>query len=172
MSEKPASRRPDYDAAMADQRPPRIVADERQTLLALLRFQRESLARKVLGVDQVAAAGSPVPSGTSLLWLVKHLSAAEVLWVEVRFAGLTVTPPDETVTPDDTVASVVSAYRAVWERVDLVIAAADLDALARTTDGQPPVNLRWVIAHLLEETARHAGHADILRELIDGQTGR
>jgi len=53
-----------------------------------------------------------------------------------------------------------------------VIVAADLDELCRSDDVAPRVNLRWVLAHLLEETARHAGHADILRELIDGETGR
>jgi hypothetical protein len=71
------------------------------------------------------------------------------------------------------VASAVAAYRATWERVDAVIAAApSLDVTCADVGVELPVNLRWVVAHLLEETARHAGHADILRELIDGVTGR
>ena len=61
----------------------------------------------------------------------------------------------------------------MWARVDEVVdAAPDLDAFCADTGAESPVTLRWVLMHLLEETARHAGHADILRELIDGQTGR
>ena len=65
-----------------------------------------------------------------------------------------------------------SGYRAAWARADAVAAAASLDQPCRPSSGQTPVNLRWVLTHLLEETVRHAGHADILRELIDGTTGR
>jgi hypothetical protein len=74
--------------------------------------------------------------------------------------------------PDDTVTAAVDGYRATWIRVDAVVAAASLDAECRNVGDEGPVNLRWVLMHLLEETARHAGHADILRELIDGVTGR
>jgi hypothetical protein len=67
----------------------------------------------------------------------------------------------------------VVRYRRVWEEVDAVImATASLDDECRPFDALPAVNLRWILAHLLEETARHAGHADILRELTDGQAGR
>jgi len=155
-----------------DTRPPRLTGGERETLVGLLRFQRESLVRKVTGVGDAAARSSPVGSGTTLLWLVKHLAGAEVSWLVRRFAGQDVPWPDETVTPEDTVTSAIEGYRAAWRLVDPVLDGADLDDLARRTDGQPAVNLRWILAHLLEETARHAGHADILRELIDGETGR
>jgi len=68
---------------------------------------------------------------------------------------------------------VTAAYRVAWQQVDRVaFAGAGLDELCRLPDADPPVSLRWVLMHLLEETARHAGHADILRELIDGRTGR
>jgi hypothetical protein len=80
--------------------------------------------------------------------------------------------PDDAVQPDDTVASAVGAYRSTWVRVDAIVAAASLDDWCRDVGADPPVNLRWVLAHMLEEIARHAGHADILRELIDGGTGR
>ena len=70
-------------------------------------------------------------------------------------------------------ASAAAAYRSTWSRVDAVVTAApDLDLPCQQPGEGVPVNLRWVLMHLLEETARHAGHADILRELIDGQTGR
>ena len=91
----------------------------------------------------------------------------------VRFAGCDVPLPDDEVHPSDTLAGAVAAYRAVWDRVDAVVAShPDLDEPCRRGDGQAPVHLRWVLMHLLEETARHAGHADVLRELVDGTTGR
>jgi len=76
------------------------------------------------------------------------------------------------VTAADTVASVVDEYRATWKDVDAVVAAASLEDECPAISGGDVVNLRWIVTHLLEETARHAGHADILRELLDGQTGR
>jgi len=67
----------------------------------------------------------------------------------------------------------VAAYRRTWKTADAILdAVPSLDALCQDVGDEAPVNLRWVLAHLLEETARHAGHVDILRELIDGATGR
>lgn len=157
---------------MPDQRPPRETGDERAVLTALLQYQRESLLRKLDGVDAAAARWSPVGTGTSLLWLVKHLAQAELLWIAVRFAGLDTELPDDTVHEPDTVESVSASYRAAAARADELIAAASLDDPCQRVPGDEPLPLRWVVAHLLEETARHAGHADILRELIDGNTGR
>jgi hypothetical protein len=156
-----------------DQKPPRLEGSERETLRALLQYQRDSLVRKVAGVDGEAARRSPVGSGTTLLWLVKHMSLAETLWIVRRFAGQQVDLPRDTLGSDDTVAIAVDYYRHTWERVDSVVAAApSLEEMCREPGGEAPVNLRWVLMHLLEETARHAGHADILRELADGQVGR
>ncbi|MBV8462369.1 MAG: DinB family protein [Acidimicrobiales bacterium] len=158
---------------MADQKPPRDVADERETLLVLLDYQRRSLARKLEGVPESDARRQLVGSGTTLLWLVKHLRRAEITWVERRFAGLPVEVPSDDVQPEDTVAAALEAYRATAARTDaLARRAASLDELSRNTGDESAVSLRWILAHLLEETARHAGHADILRELIDGSTGR
>ena len=158
---------------MSDRRPPKLQGDERETLMALLQFQRESLVRKVDGVSEDDARRRLVASDTTLLWLVKHVGAAEVLWFAVRFAGDGSEVPDDRVQPDDTVAGAIAAYRATWAVTDASVAGASLDDPCRGTDaGDPPVNLRWVLAHLLEETARHAGHADILRELVDGEVGR
>ena len=158
---------------MDDQKPPRLVGDERQTVLALLQYQRHSFVKKVSGVDEEAARQSRVPSGTSLLWLMKHMARAEALWLLHRFAGQAPAITNDEVTPDDTLQSAIAAYRQIWERSDAVIAAASsLDELCQDTGAEAPVNLRWVLMHLLEETARHAGHADILRECIDGETGR
>ena len=158
---------------MADQKPPRQATGERPTLLALLRYQRDSLVRKVEGVGEEEARRSPVPSGTSLLWLLTHMAGAETRWVLQRFAGAPTPDHEDAVGPGDTVASAVADYRRVCRQSDAVVTAApDLDAPCRADVATPPVNLRWVLMHLLEETARHAGHADILRELVDGSTGR
>ena len=72
---------------MADHKPPRLAGGEGETLRALLQFQRESLLRKVSGVDEESARWSAVASGTSLLWLIRHIAAAEATWVLQRFAG-------------------------------------------------------------------------------------
>ncbi|MGP0031049.1 MAG: DinB family protein [Acidimicrobiales bacterium] len=157
---------------MPDQKPPRLEGDERATLHALLQYQRASLVRKVRGVGEDAARRTFVASGTSLLWLVTHLARAESLWVLRRFAGERDGIPDDAVAPDETVEGAIGRYQETWRRVDAVVAAASLDATCRDVGDEAPVNLRWVLAHLLEETARHAGHADVIRELIDGQTGR
>jgi len=156
-----------------DQKPPRLDDDERPTLLALLQYQRSSLVRKVAGVDERSARRSSVGSGTTLLWLLKHMTRAEITWIAHRFAGAQDSIPDDTVHSNDTVESAIAAYKATWVRVDSILAAApSLDEPCRLIADEHPVNLRWVVMHLLEETARHAGHADILRELVDGRTGR
>lgn len=155
---------------MPDQKPPRLAADERTTLQALLQYQRVSLVRKVTGVDETSARRPLVGSGTTLLWLMKHMTRAETTWVLSRFAGENVDVPEDTVYDDDTLVDAVDAYRETWVPVDAVVGASRLDDRCRGADAA--VNLRWVLMHLLEETARHAGHADILRELIDGYTGR
>ncbi len=158
---------------MPDRKPPRMAGQEADTLRALLQYQRESLARKVADIDDTIAARSPVGSGTSLLWLIKHMARAEITWVLFRFAGQDVVIPDDTPRPGERLADAVAFYRSTWAGVDAVaFAATPLDQLCRRSDADPPVSLRWVLMHLLAETARHVGHADILRELIDGQVGR
>lgn len=157
---------------MTDRKPPRVTADELATLTSLLQFQRESLVRKVEGVTPQQAAWSPVPSGTNLLWLVTHMTDAEETWVVRRFAGRS-TDIGEEPPVDDPLALAVDRYRAMWATVDAVVTEADgPDEVGRGEETIPPVTLRWVLAHLLEETARHCGHADIIREMIDGSVGR
>jgi hypothetical protein len=154
-----------------DLKPPRSVGDDRDVLLVLLKYQRESLVRKVIGVDEESARHSPVASGTTLLWLVRHLDYAERLWIVHRFAGGE--QPTPLTSSGDTVDDAVAAYRATWAVVDAAIAATpNLNQLSAIPDDRGHVTLRWILAHLLQEIARHAGHADILRELIDGVTGR
>ena len=120
------------------------------------------------GVSDEDARRSPVGSGTSLLWLANHMADAETTWVLQRFAGRQA----EGLEHAGTIDAAIDRYRTVWSEVDGVVAQAPLDQPCPDFDGGPPVNLRWIVSHLLEETARHAGHADILRELLDGSTGR
>ena len=158
---------------MADQKPPRLTGDERETVTALLQYQRNSFVKKISGINEEAARRRGVPSGMSLLWLIKHMARAESVWLLQRFAGQEPVVEDDEVGPADTVQSAITCYQQTWVRADAVVAAAgDLDELCVEVGEDAPVNLRWVLMHLLEETARHAGHADILRERIDGATGR
>jgi hypothetical protein len=156
-----------------DLKPPRLVSGERETLHALIQYQRDSFVRKVTGVNEADARRSLVGSGTTLLWLIKHMTHAESLWIVRRFAGRELDLPPESVDSCDTVESAIGTYKEVWVRVDAIIAAApSLDEICRDVGDDSDVNLRWLLMHLLEETSRHAGHADVLRELIDGATGR
>ncbi len=158
---------------MGDRKPPRLEGDERETVQALLQYQRASLVRKVSGVSEEAARQSPLASGTNLLWLVKHMARAESLWLLRRFAGQDGPIGEDEVGPEDSIHTAVAAYQAIWPRTDAVVAAApSLSEPCRDVGDEAPVNLRWVLMHLLEETARHAGHADVLREMVDGETGR
>jgi len=138
--------------------------------MALLRYQRDSFVAKVDGLTDEQARRVLVPSGTTLLWLTKHLAYAEQIWICQRFAGQDVELDGE-VGVDDTIGDAVAAYQTVWPVVDAIVAASPMDTEMPDPNGGPvPISLRWIIGHLLEEVARHAGHADIIRELIDGQT--
>ncbi len=164
-------RTPNTIRRVVDHKPPRFAADERHTILSLLQYQRESFVRKVHDVGSQEASISVVASGTSLLWLANHMADAEVTWVLHRFAQRA---DDGDAGPAAaSLGEAVTRYRRVWRAVDAVVGgASSLEARCAPFDDLPEVNLRWILAHLLEETARHAGHADILRELLDGQTGR
>jgi uncharacterized damage-inducible protein DinB len=152
---------------------PVITAGEIETSIAFLRYLREGVVRKLDDLTEDQARRPLVPSGTSVLGLVKHLTQVEAYWIQRRFAGLDVTLDSDSFSlgPDDTIASMRLAYREAASRSDdIALTAADPERpLALGTHG---LTLRWALAHVTEETARHAGHADILRELLDGATGR
>ena len=156
---------------MPGHKPPSAVG-ERDILRAAWQFQRDSLVRKVTGVVDADARRSPVASGTTLLWLVQHACYAERIWVRARFAGEDVAIEGDAV-PSATVQEAIAVYEAEWALIDAIVDAHDLDeAMPNRNGGDVPVTLRWIAVHLIEELARHAGHADILRELLDGDTGR
>ena len=133
---------------------------------------------KLEGLDDAALRRPMVPSGTTLLGLVKHLAAVHYSWFCTTFGRETEPLPfdpddadaDLRVNPDETTADIVEFYRRARAAADAAIDELDLDDVGTAWFGDP-VSLRWVLIHMIEETARHAGHLDILRELIDGSTG-
>jgi len=159
---------------MEDVRTPFEIGDERRTLVAFLDYLRDAIVRKTEGLDEGELRRSPVRSGTSLLGLVKHLTYVEAVWFQYSFAGSDAHLPSGDLEDGDTGDSVIGAYRqAIEVSNEIVAAAGDLDRLAaRPAAVAEPMSLRWILVHMVEETGRHAGHADILRELIDGQIGR
>ena len=162
------------ETSRGDFRPPEVEADEKTTLLTFLDYLRDAMVAKLVGVSEHDARRALVPSGTSLLWLVKHLTAVEAAWFLYSYVGEDIGPLDETISDADTIDSVVPAYRSMVERCNAAIAdVTDLDPPGvRSARETGPPNLRWVLTHMVEETARHAGHADIIREQIDGSVGR
>ncbi len=156
-----------------DHHVPGVVSGEKETFLAFLGYLRTSVDDKLEGVSDADARRPMVASGTTLLGIVKHLAFVEVYWSQRRFAGSEVVLHGDgfELEPGDTVSSVRRHYLEAGRQTDeIVTACADLEQpLAR---GRHGLTLRWMLAHLVEETARHAGHADILRELVDGTTGR
>lgn len=159
---------------MPDRRTPFLVADEKQTLREFLDYLRESIIIKATGLNEEAVRRPLVPTGTNLLWLVKHLARVETYWFQFVFAGRKIDGPPNELTDDDSAESVIGLYReAIAVSNEITDSTSDIGQLcSRKHRDQGPLSLRWVLVHMVEETARHAGHADILREQIDGQTGR
>ena len=165
---------------------PPLQADERATLSAFLDYHRATLLAKIEGLGREHLAVAAVPtSALTLAGLVKHLAVVEDSWFQEEFLGLELEPwasapwhddPDWDFhsAVDDEPADLVALYRAAIERSRAVVAAASsLDALSVRESRREgtPFSLRWILLHMIEETARHNGHADLLREAIDGSTG-
>jgi uncharacterized damage-inducible protein DinB len=172
---------------MTSQQPsPPLAADElvatgteREVLEAFLDFHRDVLARKVSGVSEQEARYRRVPSMTTLAGLVKHMIGVERGW----FQRILAQRPVEEIGPNvgggadsweladgETVDSLVEEYRRTCEQSRRTAARFGLDdAVPQRRLGH--VSLRWIYVHMIEETARHVGHADILREQTDGATG-
>jgi hemoglobin len=151
---------------------------EHEAVAAFLDHYRTVLLDKVRGVDEESLRRAASPSGTSLLSIVKRLTYVERWWFAAVFDGQAVEFPWSRADPDafrrveswETAAEIVAMYRAEAQRSRTITASAKLDDVARATgeDGHRPT-LRWVLLHVLEQTARHCGQADILREVIDAQ---
>ena len=154
---------------------------ERASLCEFLDYQREALIDKLQGLSDVEARMVATVSSLSLLSVVKHSAIWERRWFQIivagrRFADEWPEVPSAGVDPtfrlsdDDTVETVVADYREQIAASQEIVRTFDLD----TPCAWPKManqNLRWVALHMIEETARHAGHADIIRESIDGSRG-
>ncbi len=157
---------------MPDRLPPKLVAFESATLLAFLDYLRESVILKLQDISEDDSRRVLVPSGTTLLGLVQHLTMVEVSWFQLRFAGSDSPEPDSPVSDELPVRYHIAAYRTAARRNNEIVAIASALEQPCSDPTLEGLTLRWVLTHMVEETARHAGHADILREQIDGVTGR
>jgi hypothetical protein len=160
-------------------------AAERDVLTGTLDWYRGVVENKLDGLADRDARRVMTASGLSPLGVVKHLTLVELDWFGVKFAGepdpegpdddaagFDDNAPTFLVDPDDTVAATLRAYRDATEQSRVVTTRSGLDDLsARATPLRGRVSLRWLLVHMLEETARHAGHLDLMREEIDGRTG-
>jgi uncharacterized damage-inducible protein DinB len=157
---------------------PAHVGDERTTLLGYLQRQRDLVAWKMRDASDETLASVRMPSGLTLHGIVRHLENVERGWFRDFFAGQTGLPYDGT--EEEPAAAfraegipmtdLLAAYAKETELCDVVIAAApSLDATASDEDGT--WTLRWIILHMIEETGRHLGHIDLLREQADGEVG-
>ena len=166
-------------AAMAEtqrEHVPRVDSGELDTAVAFLGFARHCVVKKADGLSDEQLRRVLVGSGTTVLGLVQHLTEVERYWFGHHLLGNAWDADGEhdmDVPADRAAADVLAGYRAAIEDSDRAIrAVGDPDArVAVPVDGNRHT-LRWVIAHMTSETARHAGHADILREQLDGTTGR
>jgi hypothetical protein len=154
-------------------------ANERELVTGFLDWYRAVAGRKVDGLSLAQASRPMTPSGLTALGVVKHLTWVERHWFQRRFAGADLElyeGPDNAPTfrldASDSVASVLADYEIAVDESRAVAAVAALDDVAaRPHPIFGAVTLRWVLVHLLEETARHAGHLDVMREALDGRTG-
>ncbi|MCK2213764.1 DinB family protein [Actinomadura sp. ATCC 31491] len=167
---------------------PPVAADESATLLGFLDYQRATLAWKCSGLDAAGLRATVGVSSMTLGGLLKHLSYVEDHWFGRYLHGHDRRPPWDTVdwrlTPDWDWSSAADdspeQLLAMWQDAVAVsreltakaLADGGLDRLARMSwpDGSTP-SLRWIVCHMIEEYARHNGHADLLRESVDGLTG-
>ena len=148
-------------------------------LVKFLDYQREALINKVRGISNADTRRAPTASSLSLLSLVKHSAIWERRWFQVIVAGrsfpgdrpeMWIDEPDETfqLADEDTAETVIADYREQIAASQQILQGFDLDTRCAWLADR---NLRWVALHMIEETARHAGHADIIRETIDGSRG-
>jgi hypothetical protein len=153
------------------------TGSERAILAAFLDLYRDIMVAKVTGVSTEAARRRLVPSSTTLAGLIRHLASVEREWFRgildqrpAEEVGVHVADDGWGVGPDETIEGLVADYqRACEESRAVAVRYALDDSVPMARLGR--VSLRWIYVHLIEETARHAGHADILREQTDGATG-
>jgi len=167
---------------------PPSAADETATLTGFLEFQRATLAWKCSGVDDAGMKATVAASSMTLGGILKHLALVEDYWFSQWLMGHDAAPQWDTVDwdadPDwewhSAARDAPEQLRSLWRdavdfsrvQVAAALAGGGLDQLAgrSSADGRAP-SLRWILCHMIEEYARHNGHADLLRESVDGVTG-
>ena len=152
------------------------TADEHTTVEAFLDWYRATVCLKVSGLSEANAHRAIVPSSlTTCAGIVRHLTWVERKWFRQVLEGETLNPPrppgdeDFIVTEQDSLTELLRDYEEECENSRRLSANWKLDELARHPDH--PVSCRWVLLHMIEETARHVGHLDLLREVLDGVVG-
>jgi hypothetical protein len=155
-----------------------FTGDEKESLYVSLDRHRDVVLWKLEGLDDAQVRRAMTPSGTNLLGLVKHLASVEYGWFCDTFGRASDAIPfdendpdaDMRAAADESTTDIVEYYGRARAAADETIHDLALDDLGKAWSGET-VSLRWVLIHMIEETARHAGHMDIVRELIDGTTG-
>jgi uncharacterized damage-inducible protein DinB len=147
--------------------------DDKELLLQWLGYLRGAVIRNLDGLDDAQARWTPNGRLISVLGVVNHLTHVEWRWIDGGFAGVDVERTEAEFEPGEElgVDAARDAYRARADATDAAIRAMSLDRVSDLKGWAEGQNLRWVVLHLINETARHAGHADATRELLDGTTG-
>lgn len=155
-----------------------FTGGEKESLHVSLDRHRDVVLWKLEGLDDEQLRRPITPSGTNLIGLVKHLGGVEYWWFCRPFGrrddSIPIDPSDPNsdmrAASGETTEEILAYYARARADADAVIEEVDLEAIGDAGEGRE-VTLRWVLIHMIEETARHAGHMDIVRELIDGATG-
>lgn len=149
---------------------PKGHSDERELYLDWLGFLRGAVLGNVEGISDEQARWRPNGALIPLLGIVNHLTRVEWRWIDGGMRGAEVERSEEEFNPgpEVTLERAIAAYRERAGATDDLIRSMPLEASCRFGD---QTDLRWVVLHLINETARHAGHADATRELLDGTTG-
>ncbi len=151
---------------------------EKESLHVALDRHRDAIVWKLEGLDDASLRRPMTQSGTNLLGMVKHLASVEYGWFCSTFGRESEELPFDESDPDadmrvaahETTHDILEFYARARAAADRAISEIGLDERGTAWFGEP-VSMRWVLIHMVEETARHAGHVDIVRELIDGRVG-
>jgi uncharacterized damage-inducible protein DinB len=160
---------------------PDFTGDERTLLTQFLAYNRATLLAKTDGLDEAQIRRTVAGSEMSLLGLVRHMAEVERFWFRICFVGESIGPRwandagrDAAFHPaaTDTLFEAAAAYLEEIERADEIVATATLEGRVVHHPRGHQIDMRWILIHMIAETARHNGHADLIRESIDGVTGR
>ena len=156
-----------------------VAGREKEVLAGFLDHYRQTLLDVCDGLSEDQLRRAMVPSGTSLLGIVKHLAYVERGWFQENVGNERFEYPFDVDDPEadfrieagETAEDIFDLYRQACARSRQALEAASLDDMVENPDRSADYNVRWVVVHMIEETARHVGHADIIREQLDGRSG-